>query len=57
MKGSGNEDMKANVTTQPNYESIRTESDQFKEDRNELDFEQVPNQKPLPIQEISTLIE
>jgi hypothetical protein len=49
--------MKDNVTTQTNYESIRTESDQFKEDRNELDFEQVPNQKPLPIQEISTLIE
>lgn len=57
MKGSGNEDMEVNVTTHPNYESIRMESDQFKEDQNELDFEQVPNQKPLPIQETSTLIE
>jgi hypothetical protein len=49
MKGSGNEDMEINVTTQPNYESIRTKSDQFKEDQNELDFEQVLNQKLLPI--------
>ncbi len=26
------------------------EIDQFMEDQNELDFEQVPNQEPLPIQ-------
>jgi hypothetical protein len=36
MKGSSNEDMEVNVITQPDYESIRMESDQFMEDRNEL---------------------
>ncbi len=48
MEG-GDEDMEINVTTHQDDESIRTKSDQFMEDRNELDFEQVPNEKPLPI--------
>ncbi len=38
MEG-GDEDMEINVTTHQDDESIRTKSDQFMEDRNELDFE------------------
>ncbi len=30
--------MEINVTTQPDYESIRMENEQFMEDRNEFDF-------------------
>jgi hypothetical protein len=53
MEGS-DEDMEVDVTMQPNDKSIRTKSDQFVEDQSELDFEQVPNQKPLHVQETST---
>jgi hypothetical protein len=35
MEG-GDEDMEANVTTQPNDESIRKKSDQFMEDQSDL---------------------
>jgi hypothetical protein len=38
MEG-GDEDMETNVTTQQNDISIRTKSDQFMEEQNELDFE------------------
>jgi hypothetical protein len=38
MEG-GDEDMETNVTTHQDDESIRTKSDHFMEDRNELDFE------------------
>ncbi len=50
MEGS-NEDMETDVIMQQADESIRMESDQFMEDQSEFDFEQVPNQEPLPIQE------
>ncbi len=43
--------MEIDVIMQQDDESIRMESDQFMEDQSELDFEQVPNQEPLPIQE------
>jgi hypothetical protein len=46
----GDEDMEANVITQQDDKLIRMESDQFTEDWNELDFEYIPNQEPLPIQ-------
>jgi hypothetical protein len=39
----GDEDMETNVTTQQDDELIRTNSDQFMEEWNELDFEQVFN--------------
>ncbi len=42
MEG-GDEDMETDVTTQQNDISIRTKSDQFMEEQNELDFEQVLN--------------
>jgi hypothetical protein len=38
MEG-GDEDMETDVTTQQNDISIRTKSDQFMEEQNELDFE------------------
>jgi hypothetical protein len=47
--------MEANVITQPNDKSIRMGSDRFLEDWNELYFEQVPNQRPLPIQKLMFL--
>ncbi len=50
----GDEDMETNVIMQQDDESIRMESDQFMEDRSELDFKQVPNQEPLHVQETST---
>ncbi len=50
MEG-GDEDMEADLTTQQDEESIRTESDQFMEEQSELDFEQVFNQGSLPIHE------
>jgi hypothetical protein len=53
MEG-GDEDMETNVITQRDDELIRIESDQFMEDRNEPNFEHVPNQKPLLVQETST---
>ncbi len=37
MEG-GDEDMEVNVITQPDDESIRTESDQVIEDKNEHDY-------------------
>jgi hypothetical protein len=43
--------MEVDVTTQQDDKYIRTKSDQFMEDWNEPDFEQVPNQKPLLVQE------
>ncbi len=46
MEG-GDEDMEIDVITQHNNKLIRTENDQFMEDKNELDFEQVSNQEPL----------
>ncbi len=49
MEG-GDEHMEVDVITHPDDEPIRIESDQFMEDRSELDFEQVPNQDPSPIQ-------
>ncbi len=49
--------MEVNVTMQHDDEWIRTESDQFMEDKRKLDFEQVPNQKPLLIQETFAPIE
>ncbi len=55
MEGGG-EDMEVNVITQHDDESIRMKSDQFMEDKNEHDFEQVPNQEPSTIQETSTPI-
>jgi hypothetical protein len=45
--------METNVITQQDDELIRIESDQFMEDRNEYNFEHVPNQKPLLVQETS----
>ncbi len=48
--------MEVNVITQHDDESIRMKSDQFMEDKNEHDFEQVPNQEPSTIQETSTPI-
>jgi hypothetical protein len=53
MEG-GEEDVEINVTMQHDDELIRMKSDQFMEDRNELDFEQVPNQEYLLVQETST---
>jgi hypothetical protein len=53
MEG-GDEDMEADVTMQPNDKSIRMESDQFMENQNEPNFEHLPNQKPLHVQETST---
>jgi hypothetical protein len=53
MEG-GEEDVEINVTMQHEDELIRMKSDQFMEDRNELDFEQVPNQEYLLVQETST---
>ncbi len=50
MEG-GDEDMEANVIMQHEDELIRMESDQFMEDRNELNFSHVSNQKPLHVQE------
>lgn len=38
MEG-GDEDMEADVTTQQDDKSIRTESDQFMVEQNELNFE------------------
>lgn len=43
--------MEVNVTTQHDDKSIRMESDQFMEDKNEHDYEEVPNQEPSTIQE------
>lgn len=43
--------MEANVITQPNNESIRTESDQVMENKSEHDFKQVTNQKPSHVKE------
>ncbi len=56
MEG-GDEDMEVDITMQQDDESIKTESDQFIEEWSELDYEQVPNQKPLIVQETSTPIE
>ncbi len=42
--------MEADVITQPDDELIKIKSDQFMEDRSELDFEHVPNQDPLFVQ-------
>jgi hypothetical protein len=42
MEG-GDEDMETDVTTQQDDKLIRTKSDQFMEERSELDFEQVLN--------------
>jgi hypothetical protein len=53
MEG-GEEDMEIDVTMQHDDESIRTESDQFMEDKSELDYEQVPNQESLLVQKTST---
>ncbi len=53
MEG-GDEDMEVDITMQQDGESIKTESDQFIEEWSELDYEQVPNQKPLIVQETST---
>ncbi len=47
----GNKDMEADVTTQPDDESIRMESDQIMENGNEHDFKQVTNQKPSHVKE------
>ncbi len=49
--------MEVDITTHQDDESIRTKSDQFMQDRNEPNFEQVPNQEPLLAQETSTPIE
>ncbi len=49
--------MEVDITMQQDDESIKSESDQFMEESSELDFELVPNQKPLPIQETFALIE
>jgi hypothetical protein len=56
MEG-GDEDMEIDVTMQHDDESIRMKSDQFMEDKRKLDYEQVPNQKPLLIQKTSAPIE
>ncbi len=50
------QDMEVDVTMQQYNKSIRTKSDQFMEDRSELNFEHVPNQEPSAIQETSTPI-
>jgi hypothetical protein len=50
MEG-GDEDMEVDVTTQHDDESIKTESDQFMEDKSKHDFEQVPNQELSLVQE------
>ncbi len=55
MKG-GDDDMEVDITAQQDNESIRTKSDQFMEEQNELDYEHVPNQEPLHVQENSTPI-
>jgi hypothetical protein len=39
IKEGGDKDMEANVTMQPDDESIRTKSDQFMENKNKLDSE------------------
>lgn len=50
------QDMEVDVTMQQYNKSIRMKSDQFMEDRNEPNFEHVPNQEPSTIQETSTPI-
>ncbi len=49
--------MEVDVTMQHDGESIRMESGQYMEDRNEHDFEQVPNHEPSRVQETSAFIE
>ncbi len=49
--------MEVDVLMQHDNKLIRTKSDQFMEDRNESNFEQVPNQEPLLVQETYVPIE
>jgi hypothetical protein len=49
--------MEVDVHMQHDNESIRMESDRFMEDRSESNFEHVPNQEPLLVQETYAPIE